>query len=72
MKGDLLRFRPIILTSITIIVGLIPTAYGFIGGIDSFVSPMVFAVSWGLFIGTISVLFVIPISYLIIESSRKK
>ena len=72
IEGALLRFRPILLTSITTIVGLVPTAYGFIGGMDSFISPMVFAVSWGLFIGTLAVLIVIPVFYLIIESRLSK
>jgi len=43
-----MALRPIFLTTLTTVAGLIPTAYGFIGGLDSFVSPMI--VVWGLIV----------------------
>ena len=36
------RFRPVVLTTITPVLGLFPTAYG-IGGQDPFISPMCLA-----------------------------
>jgi multidrug efflux pump subunit AcrB len=53
------RFRPIILTTITTMAGLIPTAYG-IGGTDAMLVPMTLALAWGLGFGTIGALFFIP------------
>ncbi|SMF64914.1 efflux RND transporter permease subunit [Pseudobacteriovorax antillogorgiicola] len=65
------RFRPIVLTTLTTVTGLLPTAYGLIGGTDSFISPLVFAMTWGLMIGTPSVLIVIPVLYSIIISTSE-
>ena len=64
------RLRPIVLTTISTMAGLIPTAYGWIGGTDSFVSPMVMAMAWGLFVGTIFALLIIPTMYLIFEDFK--
>lgn len=67
IDGSAKRLRPILLTTFTTVAGLIPTAYGFIGGFDSFISPMVMAMTWGLLVGTISVLFIIPVFYVLNE-----
>ena len=63
VEGSSLRLRPILLTTVSTVVGLLPTAYGWIGGFDSFLSPMVLAMMWGLLVGTTSILFVIPVLY---------
>ncbi len=70
IEGARLRLRPIFLTTMTTVAGLIPTAYGLFGGLDSFVSPMVMAMAWGLIIGTPSVLFTIPIMYTFFEDMK--
>ncbi|HNK59060.1 MAG TPA: efflux RND transporter permease subunit, partial [Leptospiraceae bacterium] len=59
VKAASSRFRPIILTTITTMAGLIPTAYG-IGGTDAMLVPMTLALAWGLGFGTIGALFFIP------------
>ena len=57
-----IRFRPVILTTVTTVCGLLPTAYG-IGGDLPFVRPMVLAMAWGLVFATIISLVFIPLIY---------
>ncbi|MBN1687725.1 MAG: efflux RND transporter permease subunit [Candidatus Omnitrophica bacterium] len=59
-----LRLRPVLLTTVTTIAGLLPVAYG-IGGNDPFIRPMALAVGWGLFFGTVLTLLVIPCIYVV-------
>lgn len=53
------RFRPILLTTMTTMGGLLPTAYG-IGGSDPVLIPMTLALAWGLASGTFGALTFIP------------
>lgn len=59
------RLRAIILTTLTTIVGLVPTAYG-IYGFDNMLSDMMLAMIWGLSFGTIITLILIPCLYRIL------
>lgn len=54
------RLRPILLTTITTVSGIMPTAYG-IGGLDPFVVPLAMALGWGLALGSVLVCFAYPI-----------
>jgi multidrug efflux pump subunit AcrB len=63
IKGAKDRYAPIFLTTVTTLAGLIPSIYGFWGGVDAFISPMVLAMASGLFLGTISDLVIIPLFY---------
>lgn len=63
VAGASRRLRPIIITTITTVTGLLPTAYG-IGGSDPFIEPMVLAIAWGLILSTQISLFLIPCFYL--------
>ena len=56
------RLRPIIVTTLTTLLGVLPTAYG-IGGYDTIVSPMSVAIGWGLMFSTGITLFVIPVLF---------
>lgn len=56
------RLRPILVTTLTTLGGVLPTAYG-IGGYDQIVSPMSVAIGWGLLFSTLITLFVIPALY---------
>ena len=56
------RLRPILVTSITTMVGVFPTAYG-LGGYDHQISPMSLALGWGLAISTVVTLFLVPVLY---------
>ena len=62
VDGSVMRFRPVILTTITTVAGLLPTAYG-IGGDLPFIRPMVLALAWGLVFGTLISLVFIPLIY---------
>ena len=53
------RLRPIFLTTITTVAGIMPTAYG-IGGKDDFVVPIALALGWGMLIGSIITLIMLP------------
>ena len=58
------RFRPIVITSLTTLVGLFPTAYGW-GGENPFVAPMVMAMLWGVLFGTLISLLLLPCLYVL-------
>ena len=53
------RIRPIFLTTVTTVAGLLPTAYG-IGGLDPFVVPCALALGWGIMFGAMLTIFVFP------------
>ncbi len=57
-----IRLRPVILTTVTTVVGLLPTAYG-IGGDLPFIRPMVLAMAWGLVFATFISLVFVPLIY---------
>lgn len=59
IAGGKRRLRAVLLTTLTTVVGLLPTAYGW-GGYDPFVAPMALALSWGLMFSTFITLFSIP------------
>ena len=70
LKGAVTRLRPILLTTITTVVGLFPTTYG-IGGKDFMLIPATMALSWGLVFATTLTLFLIPCLYIIETDTRK-
>ncbi|HEX4924568.1 MAG TPA: efflux RND transporter permease subunit, partial [Bdellovibrionales bacterium] len=61
-----LRVRPIFLTTVTTVIGILPTAYG-LGGLDKFVVPVAMALGWGLFFGSVLTAFVFPSSLAILD-----
>lgn len=65
------RLRAVMVTSLTTIGGLFPTAYG-IGGYDPTLVPMTFALTWGLVTGTILTLIWIPCGLAIISDINQK
>lgn len=56
------RLRPILLTSLTTIAGLLPTAIG-IGGISVVWQPMASTIIFGLLFSTLTALILIPLLY---------
>lgn len=65
------RLRPVILTSVTTIVGMIPILFE--TSIQAqFLKPMVISVAFGLLFGTILILMVVPALLMIIEGDRPR
>jgi multidrug efflux pump subunit AcrB len=56
------RLRAVVLTTLTTVAGVLPTAYG-VAGFDSMLSEMMLTMGWGLLFGTIITLILIPILY---------
>ena len=56
------RLRAVVLTTVTTVAGLMPTAYGVLG-YDSMLSDMMLAMSWGLIFATFVTLVLIPILF---------
>ncbi len=61
-----LRYRPIVITSITTAAGLFPAAYG-IAGSNALIMPMIMAMAWGIPFGTFASLVLLPCLYYINE-----
>lgn len=66
IKGGCDRFRPVLMTSITTIVGILPLAVG-IGGGSEFWGPLGWAIIFGLLFSTVLILLIIPSFYKISE-----
>ena len=66
VKASGLRLRAVIVTSLTTVSGLLPTAYG-IGGSDAMLVPMTLAMAWGLTSGTLLTLIWVPCAYALLE-----
>ena len=69
IDGAKTRLRPVLLTTITTVLGLLPTVYGW-GGYEPFLVPMVLAMSWGLIFATVITLILVPVLYSVFEKSR--
>jgi len=69
VHGGALRFRPVILTSGTTVLGLIPTIYG-LGGKDAFVAPLGLAFGYGLIFATVITLILVPCFYHVAEDIK--
>lgn len=65
------RLRPIMLTSLTTIAGLLPTALG-LGGESVIWGPMASTIVFGLIFSTITALIIIPCLYGILFDSRRR
>ncbi|MCC7193022.1 MAG: efflux RND transporter permease subunit [Phycisphaeraceae bacterium] len=65
-----LRMRPLILTTLTNVVGLIPVAFNLSGGGELW-QPLAVAIMAGLGFSTVIQLFVVPLAYVMIERKRK-
>ena len=70
LKGGSVRLRPIVLTTLTTIFGLIPMAIG-LGGKSPIWMPMAYTIIFGLAVATLMTLFVMPALYAITTDVRR-
>jgi multidrug efflux pump subunit AcrB len=63
------RLRAVGLTTLTTVVGIIPTAYGW-AGYDAMLAQMMLALCWGLIFGTVITLVLIPCVYAVIKEMK--
>lgn len=66
LRAGRLRFRPVILTSVTTIFGLLPLALGLFG-LSPFLTPIAVAIVWGLTFATVLTLLLVPCLYVIVD-----
>ena len=66
-----LRFRPILLTTVTTISGLLPMALG-LGGTHPVYGPFAAAIVFGLAVASGLTLFTVPALYLFVESGKDR
>jgi len=72
IEAGVTRLRPITMTTISTLIGLLPTIYG-VGGVDTFVQPIALVLGWGLFVATTLTIFFLPalISFFTILKTRE-
>jgi multidrug efflux pump subunit AcrB len=56
------RLRAVVLTTVTTVAGVLPTAYG-VAGYDAMLADMMLALAWGLVFGTSITLILVPCLY---------
>ena len=61
-----LRFRPIVLTSVTTMLGLLPLTF-FVSGQARFLQPMAISIFFGLAFATVLILILVPAAYVVLE-----
>ncbi len=64
------RLRPIVLTTVTTMSGLLPVIYGW-GGYEPFIAPSAVTLGYGLLVASFLTLFVVPSLYYVAEDARK-
>ena len=65
------RFRPILLTTVTTIAGLLPMALG-MGGIHPVYGPFAAGIVFGLAVASCLTLFTVPALYLMVEGGKER
>ncbi len=71
VNAGIVRMRPILMTSLTSILGFLPMAVSSGGG-DAMMQPLAVVLLGGLCIGTLLTLFVIPVVYTLVDDSLLK
>lgn len=69
VEGSKQRLRPVFLTTVTTVVGLLPTVYG-IGGRADIIIPIVMALAYGLLFASLLTLIFLPCMFMIMFDLR--
>jgi multidrug efflux pump subunit AcrB len=70
-KAAPIRMRPVLMTAIAMIFGVVPAAFGFGPGSESR-APMAVASGAGMFSSTLLTLLVVPVFYLMLDDLAEK
>ena len=65
------RLKAVILTTLTTVAGVLPTAYG-LAGYDAMLSEMMLALAWGLLFGTVITLLLIPCLFGLVQDMQQR
>ncbi len=69
-KAGAVRMRPVLITSLTTIGGLIPLAF-FASGQARFLSPMALSLVFGMVSATLMTLLLVPVGYVILDDMQR-
>ena len=64
------RLKAVVLTTLTTVAGVLPTAYG-IAGYDAMLAEMMLALAWGLLFGSLITLLLVPCLYSMLQDMGK-
>ncbi|MEM9801825.1 MAG: efflux RND transporter permease subunit [Planctomycetota bacterium] len=70
LESGRLRFRPIVLTSVTTMLGLAPLTF-FATGQARFLQPMAISIFFGLAVATALILVLVPVAYVVLEDGLR-
>lgn len=65
------RLKAVVLTTLTTVAGVLPTAYG-IAGYDATLAEMMLALAWGLLFGSVITLLLVPCMYSFIQDMQQR
>lgn len=71
LEAGRVRLRPIVMTTVTTVLGLTPMALGIGRGAD-LRAPLAIAVIGGLLVATLLTLIVVPVVYSLVETVRDR
>ncbi len=71
VQAGVARVRPILLTTVTTVFGMMPLALG-IGGVSPTWQPMAICMIWGLVFATFLTLFVVPSLYSLVDAFSER
>jgi multidrug efflux pump subunit AcrB len=71
IEAGRIRLRPILMTSVSTIMGALPVALG-IGTGSASRRPLGYAIVGGIFFSTVLTLFVVPVAYVLLDRLRAR